>query len=168
MSPLYALAPVGFNSSAVSCDCLAHVHGNAADHPDRERRYPSDMTDAEWAVVRPLLPMPAWMEGRGGQPEKYCHRQMLDAIRYLVDGGIKWRSMPADFPGWKRVYAFFSRWQDNKLVKVSATAEIGFWITFRARATEGHRRVDSGTAVSGRGGHACAGGPRRPARTSAS
>ena len=117
MSPLYALAPVGFNSSAVSCDCLAHVYGNAADHPDRERRYPSDMTDAEWAVVRPLLPMPAWMEGRGGQPEKYCHRQMLDAIRYLVDGGIKWRSMPADFPGWKRVYAFFSRWQDNKLVK---------------------------------------------------
>jgi hypothetical protein len=43
--------------------------------------YPSDMTDAEWAVVRGAMPMPAWLEGRGGQPEGYCHRVMLDAIR---------------------------------------------------------------------------------------
>jgi transposase len=76
------------------------VYGNAADHPDRERRYPSDMSDAEWAAVRPLLPVPAWLQGRGGQPEGYCHRQLLDAIRYLVAGGISWRAMPADFPGW--------------------------------------------------------------------
>ncbi len=78
MSLLYALAPADFNSSVVSCDCLAHVYGNAADHPDRVRRYPSDMSDEEWTVVRPLLPTPAWLEGRGGQPEGYCHRQMLD------------------------------------------------------------------------------------------
>ncbi|WSY72070.1 transposase [Streptomyces sp. NBC_00885] len=39
------------------------------------------MSDAEWAVVRPLLRVRAWLEGRGGQPEGYCHRQMLDAIR---------------------------------------------------------------------------------------
>ena len=56
------------------------------------------MTDAEWAAVRPLLPVPGWMQGRGGQPEGYCHRQMLDAIRYLVESGINWRAMPADFP----------------------------------------------------------------------
>ncbi|MFE1936343.1 transposase [Streptomyces sp. NPDC059474] len=56
------------------------------------------MTDAEWAAVRPLLPVPAWLRGRGGQPEGYCHRAMLDAIRYLVDNGIKWRAMPVDFP----------------------------------------------------------------------
>ncbi|MDX3077843.1 hypothetical protein PV364_36695 [Streptomyces sp. MI02-7b] len=36
------------------------------------------MTDAEWAVVRELLPVPGWLEGRGGQPEAYCHRQMVD------------------------------------------------------------------------------------------
>jgi hypothetical protein len=75
---LYAFEPVQFNSAALSCDCLAHVYGNAADHPERVRRYPSDMTDAEWAAVRPLLPVPAWLQGRGGQPESYCHRQMLD------------------------------------------------------------------------------------------
>ncbi|RZB13420.1 transposase [Streptomyces sp. F001] len=54
------------------------MYGNAADHPDRVRRYPSDMTDAEWAEIRPLLPVPAWLQGRGGRPEGYCHRQMLD------------------------------------------------------------------------------------------
>ncbi|WP_406737278.1 IS5 family transposase [Streptomyces sp. NBC_00853] len=74
------------------------------------------MTDAEWAAVRPLLPVPAWLEGRGGQPEGYCHRQMLDAIRYLVAGGISWRSMPVDFPAWARVYAFFRRWRENELI----------------------------------------------------
>ncbi|WP_454130947.1 transposase [Kitasatospora aureofaciens] len=55
------------------------------------------MSDAEWAVVRPLLPVPGWLRGRGGQPEAYCHRAMLDAVRYLVDNGTKWRAMPADF-----------------------------------------------------------------------
>ncbi|KMS91346.1 transposase [Streptomyces regensis] len=75
------------------------------------------MTDEEWARVLPLLPVPSWMRGRGGRPEAYCHRAMLDAIRYLVDNGIKWRAMPADFPPWDRIYAFFRRWRDNALVK---------------------------------------------------
>ncbi|MEU2427453.1 IS5 family transposase [Streptomyces sp. NPDC013157] len=75
------------------------------------------MTDGEWAVIRPLLPVPGWMRGRGGRPEGYCHRAVLDAIRYLVDNGIKWRAMPADFPPWDRIYAFFRRWRDHGLVK---------------------------------------------------
>ncbi|MFV0136189.1 transposase [Streptomyces sp. HMX87] len=50
------------------------------------------MTQEEWVAVRPLLPVPGWIRGRGGQPEAYCHRAMLDAIRYLVDNGIKWRA----------------------------------------------------------------------------
>ncbi|MCZ9355107.1 IS5 family transposase [Streptomyces mutabilis] len=75
------------------------------------------MTDAEWAVARPLLPVPGWLRGRGGQLEAYCHRQTLDAVRYLVDNGIKWRAMPADFPPWDRVYAFFRRWRENALVR---------------------------------------------------
>lgn len=116
MSLLYVSEPVQFNSAAPSCDCLAHVYGDAADHPGREPHYPSDMSDQEWAAIRPLLPVPAWLEGRGGQPEGYCHRQMLDAIRYLVAGGISWRSMPVDFPAWARVYAFFRRWRENGLI----------------------------------------------------
>ena len=105
--------PVWSNSAARSCDCLAHVYGNAGDRPERVRAYPSDLTDAEWAAVRDQLPVPGWLEGRGGQPEGYCHRQMLDAVRYLVAGGITWRAMPADFPAWDRVYAFWRRWRDK-------------------------------------------------------
>ncbi|MER7930027.1 transposase [Streptomyces sp. NPDC096057] len=74
------------------------------------------MSDAEWAVVRDLLPVPGWLSGRGGRPEGYCHRQMIDALRSLVDDGIKWRAMPADFPPWPRVDAFFARWRDTGLV----------------------------------------------------
>ncbi|MFD7894083.1 IS5 family transposase [Streptomyces sp. NPDC059743] len=111
--------PMAGQSSAVTweCDCLAHRFGNAADNGTRQPRHRTDMTDGEWAVVRPLLPVPGWMRGRGGRPEGYCHRAMLDAIRYLVDNGIKWRAMPADFPPWDRIYAFFRRWRDNSLVK---------------------------------------------------
>ncbi|MGW7048255.1 IS5 family transposase [Streptomyces avermitilis] len=75
------------------------------------------MTEADWAQTRPLLPVPGWPQGRGGQPEGYCHRQILDAIRYLVDNGSKWRAMPAGFPPWDRVYAFFRRWRENALIQ---------------------------------------------------
>ncbi|MFJ3861689.1 IS5 family transposase [Streptomyces sp. NPDC090085] len=74
------------------------------------------MTDAEWALVRDCLPVPLWLEGRGGQPEGYCHRKMLDAVRYLVAGGITWRAMPGDFPAWDRVYAFAQRWRVKGLL----------------------------------------------------
>ncbi|WP_030267184.1 IS5 family transposase [Streptomyces sp. NRRL B-24484] len=74
------------------------------------------MTDAEWAVVRDAMPVPAWLEGRGGQPEGYCHRQLVDAVRYLVAGGIARRTVSADFPAWDRVYAFFRRRRDKGLV----------------------------------------------------
>ncbi|MEU2866850.1 transposase [Streptomyces mirabilis] len=79
--------PTAGQSSSVTweCDCLAHRFGNAADNGLRQPRYPTDMTDAEWAAVRPLLPVPGWMRGRGGRPEAYCHRAVLDAIRYLID-----------------------------------------------------------------------------------
>ncbi|MFG2367669.1 IS5 family transposase [Streptomyces mirabilis] len=113
--PQSSVSLAGQSSSVtLECDCLAHRFGNAADNGFRQSHYPTDMTDEEWAVVRLLLPVPGRMRGRGGQPEAYCHRQMLDAIRY---NGIKWRAMPVDFPPWDRVYAFFRRWHDHALVK---------------------------------------------------
>lgn len=57
------------------------------------------------------------LEGCEPEGEGYCHRAMLDAIRDLVDNGIKWRAMPRNFPPWDRVYAFFRRWRDRGLVK---------------------------------------------------
>ncbi|MFE9024052.1 transposase [Streptomyces sp. NPDC007808] len=55
------------------------------------------MSDAEWALVRDLPPVPGRLAGRSGRPEGYRHRQMIDAVRYLVDNGTKWRAMPSDF-----------------------------------------------------------------------
>ncbi|MFF2630481.1 transposase [Kitasatospora griseola] len=83
------------------------------------------MTDAEWAVVREAVLVPDWLEGRGGQPEGYCHRQLVDAVRYLVVGGIAWRAVPADFPARDRVCAFFRRWWDKGLVAEFHTTGCG-------------------------------------------
>jgi transposase len=79
----------------------------------RRRRYPSDCTEAEWALVLPLLPDPAWEAGKGGRPGKHCWRTVLDAIRYVVEEGITWRALPADFPPWSTIYKYFQRWQDQ-------------------------------------------------------
>ncbi len=64
----------------------------------RKRRYPSDTTNAEWALIEPLLPTPACETLAGGRPEKHPRREIVDAIRYVVDTGCKWRALPADFP----------------------------------------------------------------------
>jgi transposase len=73
----------------------------------RAPRYPSDMSDAEWAYVAPLLP-PAPKDGRR---EKHDRRDIVDAILYVTHNGIVWRALPADFPPWKTVYGFFDRWK---------------------------------------------------------
>jgi transposase len=77
----------------------------------RVRRYPSDTTDAQWALIDALLPDPAWLRGQGGRRETHCRRAIVDAILYLVDNGIKWRALPADFPPWSTVYNYFAAWE---------------------------------------------------------
>ncbi|MET9428521.1 IS5 family transposase [Streptomyces sp. NPDC003036] len=76
----------------------------------RRSRYPSDTTVAEWALIEPLLPIPACQTKTGGHPEKWHRRDIVDAIRYIVDNGGKWRALPADFPSWETVYGLFWRW----------------------------------------------------------
>ncbi|MFJ2722696.1 IS5 family transposase [Streptomyces sp. NPDC087437] len=105
------------------------------------RCYGSDLTDAEWRVVRPLLPVPAWFQGRGGRPEGYCHRVMLDAVRYVVDNGVKWANLSADFPPCWRVRAFARRWQVTGLL-----AEFHDRLRDRVREEEG-RAVDPTAAI---------------------
>ncbi|MBT2370412.1 pentapeptide repeat-containing protein [Streptomyces sp. ISL-10] len=76
----------------------------------RRRRYTSDTTVAEWALIEPSLPVPACQTRKGGRPETHPQREIVDAIRYVVDTGCKWRSLPRDFPPWSTVYKFFARW----------------------------------------------------------
>jgi transposase len=73
--------------------------------------YPSSsLTDAQWAIIEPLLPAPGNTAGRGGRPEKHPRRLVLDAIFYLVRGGIAWRQLPVGFPPPTTVYDRFRAW----------------------------------------------------------
>ncbi len=77
----------------------------------RPRTYPTDLTDAQWAVLEPLLPVPLCQTPLGGRPERHHRRTMVSAIVYLVDNGCKWRALPADFPPWRTVYGMHARWK---------------------------------------------------------
>jgi transposase len=69
------------------------------------QRYPTDLTDAEWERVRPLLPRPA----RRGRKPSVNLREVLNAVRYLARAGVGWRMLPHDFPPWQTVYWWFRR-----------------------------------------------------------
>lgn len=71
------------------------------------KSYPSDLTDAEWTILKPLLPT----EHQIGTPREVELREVVNALMYVVDNGIKWRAMPHDFPAWQTVYGYFRRWQ---------------------------------------------------------
>lgn len=69
------------------------------------KRYPSDLTDAEWERIEPLLPKPAC---RGRRPATDL-REVFNAIRYMVRSGGGWEMLPKDFPPWQTVYWLFRR-----------------------------------------------------------
>jgi putative transposase len=68
--------------------------------------YPSDLTDDQWAVLKPLIP-PA---RPGGRPRKTDMRAVLNALFYHTREGGSWRALPHDFPPWKTVYNYFQWW----------------------------------------------------------
>ncbi len=84
--------------------------------PTREREpYPSDLTDAEWQVLAPLIPGPAKL----GRPPRYEKRAVLNAIFYVVRSGCSWRMLPGEMPPWRIVYYYFMRWrQDGQWIKM--------------------------------------------------
>lgn len=82
----------------------------------RERRYPSDLTDAQWELLRPEAErVMAELRHAAGRPMVHELRAVLDAVFYLVRNGIEWRALPVDFPPWEAVYAFFQRWSQRGL-----------------------------------------------------
>ena len=111
---LYATAPAaGPRAEAGRCSCVACRFGHGARHPVRPRRYISDMIDAQWQGIEPLMSWPAWLDGNSGRPEKSCRRQVVDALCYLADNGCTWRNLPADFPPWRTAHALFTRWYQD-------------------------------------------------------
>lgn len=80
-------------------------------HSREGLRYETDLTAREWQVIEPLMPRP----GGGGRPRKWTWREILDAIFYVLRGGITWRLLPRDFPPWQTVYRWFAAWRDSGL-----------------------------------------------------
>jgi transposase len=66
-----------------------------------------DLTDAQWAVLEPLLPAPR----RPGRPSSWTKRQLIDGIRWRIRVGAPWRDVPTEYGSWAAVYAVFRRWQ---------------------------------------------------------
>ncbi len=75
----------------------------------KNAKYESSLTDAQWEYLKPMLPKPA----KRGRPRTDL-RQVLDAIFYVVKGGIPWRYLPTDFPLWQTVYGVFRRWKQGQ------------------------------------------------------
>src|SRR5438309_1097324 len=84
------------------------------------KKYPSDLTDEQWAIVEPLIP-PAKQSPRGGHPRQVDMRGVLNTLLYLNRSGCQWDMLPHDLLPKRTVYDSFAQWRDDgtwaKLVK---------------------------------------------------
>ncbi len=77
--------------------------------------YDTDLTDAQWEILEPLLPLPPG----GGRPRTTKMREVLNAILYLLRSGCAWDLLPHDFPPPGTVYGYFSRWRrDGTITRI--------------------------------------------------
>ena len=84
------------------------------EHGRKFTRYPSDLTDAEWRVMSPLVPAAR----RGGRRRTTNMREVLNAILYMAGGGIPWRMLPKDFAPLSTVQGYFYRWRNDGTLNV--------------------------------------------------
>lgn len=76
---------------------------------DRQRCYPSDLTDAQWDTIKKCIPRAR----PGGRPRKTNIRVIVCAILYLVNTGCPWRYLPKEYPPWKTVYHYYRVWMQG-------------------------------------------------------
>lgn len=91
-------------------------------------RYASDLTDAEWELIAPLLPAPR----RLGRPREVDLREIVNAVLYLLRAGCPWRLLPKDFPPRSTVQGYFYAWRDDGLWQ-----RINHHLMLAAREAEG-------------------------------
>jgi len=71
--------------------------------------YPTDFTDSQWDLIKDEIPAAK----PGGRQRTVDMRQVVNAILYVDNNGIKWRALPHDYPKWQTVYWYFARWRDD-------------------------------------------------------
>jgi putative transposase len=98
--------------------------------------YPSDLTDAQWAILEPLLPPPRPL----GRPRETDLREVLDARFYRNRNGCTWRALPHDFPPWRTVYNYLQQWRDD-----------GTWAALNDALREQVRRKEGRSATPSAG-----------------
>ena len=74
----------------------------------RRHKYPSDVSDEQWALIEPLIPVYP-----GGRPRKTDLRDVVDAVLYILRTGCQWRYLPKDFPPKSTVWRYFDRWRHD-------------------------------------------------------
>jgi transposase len=124
-------------------------------------RYPSDMTDAEWALVAPLI-RPA---KRGGRPRTVDVREVVNAIFYILWTGCQWKALPKDLPPRSTVWEYMDLWEwDGTLSRIHHVLYVEVRAKAGREASPTAAIIDSQSAKS-----ALKGGPRstRPAMTQA-
>ncbi len=115
-------------------------------------RYASDMTDAEWAQLRRLLP-PAC---RLGRPRKTDLRRVVEAVLYILSTGCQWRALPLEFPPYSTVQGYFYAWRDSGRWQKIVTI-----LVRRARQKLGHSAKPTAAVIDSQSAPtAHAGGPR--------
>jgi putative transposase len=75
--------------------------------------YPSDLTDPQWALIEPYLPLSS-----GGRPRKTDLRAVVNAIFYILRTGCQWRYLPKDFPPKSTVWRYFEQWRHNGILDI--------------------------------------------------
>ncbi len=75
----------------------------------KKQLYPTDLTDSQWEYIKELIPLAK----SGGRPRSLEMRMIINAILYVVVGGISWRMLPKEYPNWKSVYHYFRAWQKD-------------------------------------------------------
>ncbi len=75
----------------------------------KRKAYPSDLTDAQWALLEPLIPARA----EDATHVAYERREIVNAILYVLRSGCPWRLMPHDLPAWGTVYWYFRTWRNG-------------------------------------------------------
>lgn len=101
------------------------------------RAYPSDISDARWALIEPTLT--AWRQARldrrpTGKPAPTDLREIFNAILYVNRTGIAWKYLPHDLPPHGTVYAYYAAWRDEGIF-----AQLGYELTGLARVKEGRK-----------------------------